>query len=242
MIVHTALDLNYCKIFGHDYVDNIRQYIPDALVSMVMVNRDLDLCGITADLVYHDPKDFQDIVAEFGTVQDRQAYGYYPLSRFRWLPVTGHDVMVRDIDTLIVRAMDQNQIAELLEQYDVVNLVRRRRDGSTGGIGAFIISHRVCLAIKTFTESLLAHKKLYWTLDEEIKRWCQSNLRYTELVRYAVCSNDPEWQLDDDTWILHAAAHEQLKLPSFEKIKKFCQPMPAPKNIDKNRQFEQPAG
>jgi hypothetical protein len=226
MIVHTALDLNYCKIFGHDYVDNIRQYMPDALVSLAMVNRDLDLGGVTADMVYHDPRSFQDIVDEFGTVQDRQAYAYYGLSRFSSLPVTEHDVMVRDIDTLIVRAMDQDQITQLLEQYDVVNLVRHTRHGSTGGLGAFFISHRACPAVKTFAESLLAHKKLYWPIDEEIKRWCQSNLRYTELVRYAVCSNDPEWQLDPDTWILHAAAHAQHKMVSFEKIKKFCQPVP----------------
>jgi len=225
MIVHTALDLNYCKIFGHDYVDNIRQYMPDALVSLAMVNQELDLCGVEADIVYHDPRNFQDIVDEFGTVQDRQAYAYYGLSRFSSLPVIDHDVMVRDIDTLIVRDMDHDQIAELLEQYDVVNLVRSRRNGLSGGLGAFFISHRACSAVKTFAESLLAHKKLYWPIDEEIKHWCQSNLKYTELVRYAVCSNDPEWQLDPDTWILHAAAHAQHKLVSFEKIKKFCQPV-----------------
>ena len=225
MIVHTALDLNYCKIFGHDYVDNIRQYMPDVLVSLALVNRDLDLCGIKADIVYHDPRNFQDIVSEFGTVQDRQAYAYYTLSRFSWLPVTDHDVMVRDVDTLIVRPIDQDQIAQLLEQYDVVNLVRAKSDGSSGGLGAFIISHRACQAVKTFAEGLLSHKKLYWPIDEEVKRWCQTNLRYTELVRYAVCSNDPEWQLDPDTWVLHAASHAQLKLPSFEKIKKFCQPI-----------------
>ena len=225
MIVHTALDLNYCKIFGHDYVDNIRQYMPDALVSLAMVNQELDLCGVEADIVYHDPRNFQDIVDEFGTVQDRQAYAYYGLSRFSSLPVIDHDVMVRDIDTLIVRDMDHDQIAELLEQYDVVNLVRSRRNGLSGGLGAFFISRRACSAVKTFAESLLAHKKLYWPIDEEIKHWCQSNLKYTELVRYAVCSNDPEWQLDPDTWILHAAAHAQHKLVSFEKIKKFCQPV-----------------
>jgi hypothetical protein len=199
--------------------------MPNAQISLALVNRDLDLCGVEADMVYHDPRDFQDIVEEFGTIQDRQAYAYYGLSRFSWLPVTEHDVMVRDIDTLIVRTMDLDQIAQLLEQYDVVNLVRHKRHGLTGGLGAFFISHRACLAVKTFTESLLAYKKLYWPIDEEIKRWCQSNLRYTELVRYAVCSNDPEWKLDDDTWILHAAAHAQHKLPSFEKIKKFCQPI-----------------
>lgn len=225
MIVHTALDLNYCKIFGHDYVDNIRQYMPDALISLALVNRDLDLCGVAADIVCHDPRNFQDIVAEFGTVQDRQAYAYYGLSRFSWLPVTGHDVMVRDIDTLIVRTIDRDQISHLLEQYDVVNLVRPKRDGSTGGLGAFFISHRACQDVKIFAESLLAYKKLYWPIDEEIKRWCQSNLRYTELVRYEVCSNDPDWKLDNDTWILHAAHHTQNKLSSFEKIKKFCQPM-----------------
>jgi hypothetical protein len=225
MIVHTSLDLNYCKIFGHDYVANTRKYMPDALISLVIVNQELDLCGVDADIVYHDPRNFQDIVAEFGTVLDRQAYGYYPISRFRWLPVTGDNVIVRDVDTLIVRPIDQDQISQLLEQYDVVNLVRRRPDGSTGGIGAFVISHRVCQDVKTLAESLLAHKKLYWTIDEEIKRWCQLNLRYTELVRYAVCPNDPSWELDDHTWILHAAHHAQHKLSSFEKIKKFCQPI-----------------
>jgi hypothetical protein len=227
MIVHTAVDAKYCKAFVPTFVANTRQFMPDALISLVLVDSNFDLHGVEADITYHDKQSFDDIKANFGTVDSKQALGYYPLSRFVRLPVTDHNVMVRDVDTLAVCDIDIVELDKMLQYHDVVNLVRRKHNNTTGGIGAIVFSQRVCGQIQQFAWELLQQKSLYWTIDEEVKFYCQQHLNYIEIERYGTLDNLDTKRCFDNAWIVHAEAFPHssdlaitLKQRSFEKIKK----------------------
>lgn len=230
MIVHTAVDSRYCKAFASVFVENTRQFMPNALISLTLVDRNFDLQGITVDIAQHDPQSFDDIKTNFSANSNDQVMAYYGLSRFFWLPVTDYNVMVRDVDTLAVCDIDIAELNSMLERYDVVNLVRQIKNSSaTGGLGAIVFSQRVCNQVRQFAQKLCQQKTLYWPIDEEIKHYCQQHLNYVEIERYDnIDVLDPDFNLDH-AWIVHAEKTfphfsdlaVMLKQRSFERIKRF---------------------
>lgn len=234
MIVHTAVDARYCTEFAPVFVENTRQFMANALVSLALVDRDFDLHGVSVDIVQHDPLSFEDIKIKFAISNNEDAMAYYGLSRFVWLPVTDHDVMVRDVDTLAVCDIDIAYLTDMLENYDVVNLVRKKHNNTTGGLGAIVFSQRVCDQIRQFAQKLCQQKTLYWPIDEEIKHYCQQQLNYVEIERYGnMDSFNPNCNLDH-AWIVHTEKTfvnfsdlaVALKKRSFEKIKRLYQDNP----------------
>lgn len=231
MIVHTTVDAKYCKTFLPSFVDNTRQFMPGTLISLALVDRQFDLQGVSVDMVHHDPQSIDDIKANFALADHEQALAYYGLSRFCWLPITKHNVMIRDVDTLAVRNIDIAMLDEMLLQHDVVNLVRRKYNGSTGGLAAIVLSSRICSQVKKFANELCRSKTLYWPIDEEIKFYCQENFDYTEIECYDNLGSQHSDCNFDHAWILHAETFPSqsdlaitLKQRSFERIKRFYQP------------------
>lgn len=229
MIVHTAVDAKYCKTFLPTFVTNTRQFMPGTLISLALVDRQLDLQGVSVDIVYHDAQNIDDIKKNFALTDHDQVLSYYGLSRFCWLPITEHNVMIRDVDTLAVRDIDVAMLDQMLQQHDVVNLVRKKYNDSTGGLGAIVLSSRICSQVKNFANKLCQGKTLYWPIDEEIKFYCQENFDYTEIECYDnLDSHDCNF---DHAWILHAETFPHfsdlgitLKHRSFERIKRLYQP------------------
>ena len=227
MIVHTAVDAKYCKAFAPTFVDNTRQFMSGTLISLVLVDRVFDLHGVNVDLTQHDPQCFDDIKSNFLVTNNKQAMAYYGLSRFMWLPVTDHNVMVRDVDTLAVCDVDVDALDNMLQQYDVVNLIRKKHTNATGGLGAIVFSQRVCEQIRQFAQDLIKQKSLYWPIDEEVKKYCQQHLSYVEIERYGTIDNLDTKRCFDNAWIVHAEAFPHvsdlaitLKQRSFEQIKR----------------------
>jgi hypothetical protein len=222
MIIHTAADLHYWNTFSKIYLDNNRKFLPDAAISLTLVDRELDLDCSQVDILYHDAKNYDDIRLKYQCQSAGDVYSYYGLSRFFWLP-THDNVMVRDIDTLVVKPIELSYVDNLLEQHDVVNLVRQISQGQTGGLGAMFISKRVCDKINNFAKNLCATTPLYWPIDEEIKKFTQQNLSYLELEHYSNFDST----IDSNIWVVHAQSFYQinqlsrnLKFRSIERIKR----------------------
>lgn len=197
MIFHTAADSKYYNYFYDFYKFSIEKFYPDSKLSLHYMGK---ACEKIADVAYitKEDIDLSTIYEKFSPNNDKDAYGYYALSRWWSLPVIDEHVVISDVDIMAIKTLPYN-IDELLIKNQVINITRTKKDLTEGGMAMIIIHKDIVQATLNHAENLLKTKKLYWALDVEVKKFLYNNFTRLELPEMHVLNKRSQIDILDHT-------------------------------------------
>lgn len=207
MIFHCASDSIYYEHFFKNFVDSIKKYYPNPKISYNFVGKDLPN-NIETDILQIDKISWEEIKTQY-KVSDRDAKGYYALSRWLSIPNENDHVAVCDVDVLAVNKIDHELIETYLQTYQVVNLTRIKPKGAgEGGMMIMILHKDICALVKKFANSLLLDNQLIWQTDVVVRTHLYENFKVKQLLQMEDVSKNKDLK-PTDKWFI------------FSKVNKF---------------------
>jgi hypothetical protein len=144
MIFHTTCDELYYFRFYENFWKSIKDLHPEAKFSLNYVGLKntevIDFCKKHQIILSIEETTLSDLKKKFINNSDNDVLGYYPLCRWKSIPLTDENIIVCDVDILAIGKMDIPLINNLLEHYQAVNITRIKPNGSTGGMMLIAIS------------------------------------------------------------------------------------------------------
>jgi hypothetical protein len=211
MIFHCSSDRVYYEHFFKNFVYSIKKNYSNSKISYNFVGTDLPN-NIETDILQNDTKSWDEIKTQY-KASDREAKGYYALSRWLSIPIQNEHVAVCDIDVLAVNKIDKELIDNLLQTYQVINLTRiKPKSSKEGGMMIMILHKDICATIKKFSNSLLIDNKLQWMTDVMVRTFLYENYKVKDLLQMEDISKKENLN-SIDKWFVFS------KLNKFEKLK-----------------------
>jgi hypothetical protein len=211
MIFHCSSDRVYYEHFFKNFVYSIKKNYLNPKISYNFVGTDLP-DNIVTDYFQNDKKNWNEIKTLYKAT-DREAKGYYALSRWLSIPEENDHVAVCDIDVLAVNKIDKELIDNLLQTYQVINLTRiKPKSSKEGGMMIMILHKDICATIKKFSNSLLIDNKLQWMTDVMVRTFLYENYKVKDLLQMEDISKKENLN-SIDKWFVFS------KLNKFEKLK-----------------------
>lgn len=181
MIFHISADPVYFGSFYNNFVNSIKINYKNFKISLNFVGNLESVEVPETFILTQDNKTFENICDLYSS-QDKDAKGYYALSRWLSIPVVDEDIFVCDIDILAVNPIDQDLISNLLVDYPVINCTRfKPKSNSQGGMMAMVLRRDVCKDIRDYANSLLITEKLEWLTDTKVRSFIYKNYSVKEL-------------------------------------------------------------
>lgn len=211
MIFHCSSDRVYYEHFFKNFVYSIKKNYSNPKISYNFVGTDLP-DNIVTDYFQNDKKNWNEIKT-LHKATDREAKGYYALSRWLSIPNENDHVAVCDIDILAVNPINHDLLEDLLKTYQVINLTRiKPKTGKEGGMMIMILHKNICDTIKKFANNLLVNNKLIWQTDVMVRTFLYENYKVKELLQMEDISKKNNLK-NIDKWFVFS------KLNKFENLK-----------------------
>jgi hypothetical protein len=182
MIFHASADRLYYDNFYQMFFTQIKKHYPNPTCSFNYVgldHHDLDFSAVDISTV--DAID-ESSIREVYNVNPNEAKGYYALSRWLSIPVTGDNVVVCDIDILAINDIDYNLINQLLDETPVINITRIKPNGKEGGMMVMILRADICQLVKNLAHNLLTTENLCWQTDTLIHGFLYQNFKVRHIL------------------------------------------------------------
>lgn len=212
MIFHCASDKIYYEYFFKNFVDSIKKYYTNPKISYNFVGKDLPN-NIETDILQIDKISWDEIKTQH-KASDREAKGYYALSRWLSIPIQNEHVAVCDVDVLAVNKIDHELIEACLQSHQVINLTRMKPKGAGEGGMMIMILHKDILSIvKKFANNVLSTNKLKWQADVLVRTYLYENFKVKQLLQMEDISKRKDLKLSNK-WFIFS------KVNKFENLKK----------------------
>lgn len=197
MIFHTAADARYYEHFYSFYQFSIKKFYPEANLSLhYMGNNKNPINNI--DFFSEEDINLDSIKQKYSPQTEKDALGYYALSRWLFLPLQNDHVVVSDVDIMAIRKLPQN-LDELLEKNQVINITRTKKDRTEGGMAMIIVHKDIAAVAKEFANNLLMTNRLYWALDVQVKKFLYNNFSKIEIPEMHVFNKHSNIKTFDNT-------------------------------------------
>jgi hypothetical protein len=210
MIFHCASDKIYYEYFFKNFVNSIKKYYPNPKISYNFVGKDLPN-NIETDILQNDTKSWDEIKTQYKS-SDREAKGYYALSRWLSIPIQNEHVAVCDVDVLAVNQIDYELIEACLQTYQVINLTRMKPKGVEGGMMIMILHKNILNIVKKFANNVLCTNKLIWQTDVLVRTYLYENFKVKQLLQMEDISKRKDLKLSNK-WFIFS------KVNKFENLK-----------------------
>lgn len=211
MIFHCASDKIYYEYFFKNFVDSIKKYYSNPKISYNFVGKDLPN-NIETDILQNDIKSWDEIKTQY-TASDREAKGYYALSRWLSIPIQNEHVAVCDVDVLAVNKIDHELIETCLQSHQVINLTRMKPKGAgEGGMMIMILHKDILNIVKKFANNILSANKLKWQADVLVRTYLYENFIVKQLLQMEDISKNKDLQ-PTDKWFIFS------KVNKFENLR-----------------------
>lgn len=211
MIFHCASDKIYYEYFFKNFVDSIKKYYPNPKISYNFVGKDLPN-NIETDILQNDIKSWDEIKTQY-TASDREAKGYYALSRWLSIPIQNEHVAVCDVDVLAVNKIDHELIETCLQSHQVINLTRMKpKSAGEGGMMIMILHKDILNIVKKFANNVLSTNKLKWQADVLVRTYLYENFKVKQLLQMEDISKKKDLR-STEKWFVFS------KVNKFENLK-----------------------
>lgn len=211
MIFHCATDSIYYEHFFKNFVDSIKKYYPNPKISYNFVGKDLP-SNIETDILQNDRISWNEIKTQY-TASDREAKGYYALSRWLSIPIQNQHVAVCDVDVLAVNKIDHELIETCLQTHQVINLTRRKPKGAgEGGMMIMILHKDILNIVKKFANNVLSTNKLKWQADVLVRTYLYENFKVKQLLQMEDISKNKDLR-STEKWFIFS------KVNKFENLR-----------------------
>jgi len=211
MIFHCASDIIYYEHFFKNFVYSIKKYYTNSKISYNFVGKDLP-SNIETDILQIDKISWDEIKIQY-KANDREAKGYYALSRWLSIPIQNEHVAVCDVDVLAVNKIDHELIETCLQTYQVINLTRIKPKGAgEGGMMIMILHKDILNIVKKFTNDVLRTNKLIWQSDVLVRTYLYENFKVKQLLQMEDISKNKDLQ-STEKWFIFS------KVNKFENLK-----------------------
>lgn len=211
MIFHCASDKIYYEYFFKNFVNSIKKYYPNPKISYNFVGEDLPN-NIETDILQNDRISWNEIKTQY-TASDREAKGYYALSRWLSIPIQNQHVAVCDVDVLAVNKIDHELIETCLQTHQVINLTRRKPKGAgEGGMMIMILHKDILNIVKKFANNVLSTNKLKWQADVRVRTHLYENFKVKQLLQMEDVSKKKDLK-PIDKWFIFS------KVNKFDNLK-----------------------
>jgi hypothetical protein len=197
MIFHTAADSRYYECFYSFYQFSIKKFYPEAKLSLHYMGDNTSLTN-NIDFLSREHINLDIIKQRYSPQTEKDALGYYALSRWLFLPLQDDHIIVSDVDIMAIRKLPQN-INELLEKNQVINITRTKKDHTEGGMAMIIIHKDIADKVKEFANNLLLTDNLYWELDVNVKKFLYNNFSKIEIPEMHVFNKHSDIKIFDNT-------------------------------------------
>lgn len=199
MIFHVSSDPIYYRSFYTNFSSSVKNNYNNCKISFNLVG-DLTPDQTPDTFIYTvDAKSFDEICETY-QCRDKDARGYYALSRWTTVPVTDDDIFVCDIDIIAANTIDHLLIEDLLSDYQVINCTRYKpKSNSQGGMMAMVLRRDVCQEVKEYASTLLKTEKLEWLTDTKVRSFIYKNYKIKELPQMHDISKQGA---DTDKWFI----------------------------------------
>lgn len=200
MIFHISADPFYIEKFYHNFVDSIKKYSKNSLISLNVVG-ELDKYP-TVDIFNQEKITKQEIEQRYKT-NGRDTLGYYCLSRWASIPLVDNHVCVCDIDIVAVNYLDLRYIELLIEEYKVVNLTRiKPKTKDEGGMMVIFLHKDICKEIRDYANSLLVQdEQLEWKTDVKVREYLYERFSVKNLLKMQEISKSGSIKIQDPWFI-----------------------------------------
>lgn len=197
MIFHTAADKTYYDYFYKFYKKSIKHFYPTCELSIHYMGENL---LIDPDVKYISCENTNIAkIKEACKVDEQSALGYYCLSRWLFLPEVDDNILVSDVDIIAIKKISHDKFESLFQEYQVINITRRKKGGTEGGMAMIAIRSDVIKLVKTFAHNLLKEKSLHWALDVEVRTFLYENFKTVEIPEMHVLGKQSNFENFDNT-------------------------------------------
>ena len=211
MIFHCSSDRIYYEHFFKKFVYSIKKNYSNPKISYNFVGTDLP-DNIVTDILQIDKISWDEIKTQY-TASDREAKGYYALSRWLSIPIQNEHVAVCDVDVLAVNKIDHELIETCLQTHQVINLTRMKPKGAgEGGMMIMILHKDILNVVKKFTNNVLSTNKLIWQTDVLVRTYLYENFKVKQLLQMEDVSKNKDLRTTDK-WFIFS------KVNKFENLK-----------------------
>jgi len=144
MIFHTTCDELYFDRFYENFWKSIKSFNAEASFSLNYVgpknHKIIDFCQKNQIILSTEEITLSELQEKFCKNTDNDVLGYYPLCRWKSIPIADENIVVCDVDILAISKIDIELIDSLLEKYNAVNITRVKPNGNVGGMMLIAIS------------------------------------------------------------------------------------------------------
>jgi hypothetical protein len=197
MIFHTAADSVYYKSFYDYYSYSIKKYFNNSKLSLHFIGNSTPVNPLINYSTNHNIS--FDKIKEKYNVDDINAKGFYALSRWLSIPNKNNNVVVSDVDIIALKYLPENNINNLLENYEVINITRTKKNGSEGGMAMMIIRQDVINEINKKAKDVLNNHKLQWDSDVQVRSFIYNNYNVAHLPEMHVFGKKSNYKNFDNT-------------------------------------------
>lgn len=197
MIFHTAADKNYYDYFYKFYKKSIKNFYPTCELSIHYMGENLLIDSDVRYISYENTN--TEKIKEAYKVDEKSALGYYCLSRWLFLPEVDDNIVVSDVDIIAIKKIAHDRFESLFREYQVINITRKKKGGTEGGMAMIAIRSDIIESVKIFARDLLKEKTLHWALDVEVRTFLYENFKTVGIPEMHVLGKRSNFENYDNT-------------------------------------------
>jgi hypothetical protein len=212
MIFHTAADPLYYNHFYQNYYQSIKKNYPDSRFSLHLVGNISNVLNV--DFLTNEMITLDEIKGKF-SCDEKNARGYFCMSRWTSIPITNSHVCVSDVDIIAVDKIDNRFVEANLDRHRVINLTRiKNKTGKEGGMMIFFLHKDVCETIKQYANNVLKNHKLEWASDVLVRNFIYENYDVKNVLKMQETSKSSSVKIDNP-WFIFSKVGKFKNLTNF---------------------------
>lgn len=226
MIFHTVCDPIYFTRFYNDFLQSLSLNYEDVKFSLYFVgptNQEVIKYCQNNNVIYSsEATTLTELKHRFPNDEEKDLFGYYPLSRWFSIPNIGDNVCVCDVDLLAINKIDHELIDSLLLENDVVNITRTKPNGKTGGMMLMVLSSRILSRVNEFARSVEnGSNSIGIAEDVKVRTFIYENFKIYELNGKMLDVSKPQENDNGEWFVFSKGGRGEDSIKKKIKINKF---------------------
>ena len=224
MVFHTTCDELYFYRFYENFWKSIRKYNPEADFSLNYVgsknDKIINFCKENKIILSIEETTLKDLEQKFTRSVYRDILGYYPLCRWKSIPLVDETVIVCDVDMLAIGKIDIGFIEELLKKYQAVNITRIKPDGTHGGTLLIALSTQSMISVKLMAEaySQSLTDEIFIGEDLDVRNFIYESLDVYHLNNKVLDLSKPKYSYNGEWFVFAKGGRGEHSLKKIERL------------------------
>jgi hypothetical protein len=200
MIFHTAAEKNYYNFFFKKWHRFLKEFNPTAKFSLRYVGDTntcdvVEYCSTNNIMLDIDPISLNQIIEKYNC-NEKDALGYYAISRWISLPLLDDHVCMTDVDLLQLNPLEFDLDAILNEKQFIS--ISRKKENKTNKMMFLGFNKDFVKTVKDQSIIFLENNSLVWDLDTKILIWLilKNNFNWEEFIQLYCIDNLSDYNKD----------------------------------------------